>query len=261
MRYEEFLERLPALFDGWGTAGARPTDGRFAALAAALPCFSAAGTLQVLNLAVALLDPGEVYCEAGVYRGCTLVGALTGNDGARALALEDFSQFDGGRAGLERNLERFGVRDRVELAGVPFERHFLERGPEPPAGVYFYDAAHDYRSQLLGLLLAVPFLAERALIVVDDANWAAPRQAVADFCACRPEARLALALPTPAVDHPTFWNGLQVLTWERTADRAGRHGRLVAQSEPGFVDHLHAAGFQYERRAGRIPAGHLPTDS
>ncbi|HSR26206.1 MAG TPA: class I SAM-dependent methyltransferase [Candidatus Eisenbacteria bacterium] len=256
MRHERFDALLPALFEGWGTPGARPRDARFAGLAASMRCLSAAGTLQLLNLAVGLLEPGEIYCEVGAYRGCTLVGALTGNEHARALALDDFSLFDPdgcGRAELERNLERFGVRPQVELVDVPFERRFLDSPAERPIGVYFYDAAHDYRSQLLGLLLAAPFLAGRALVVVDDANWAAPRQAAADFCACRPEARLALSLPTPSVAHPSFWNGLQVIAWDRGAARAGgRHERLAAQSEPGFVECLHEAGIDYERRMGRI---------
>lgn len=259
MRHERFGARLRERFDGWGTPAARPRDPRFAELAASMRCLSAAGTLQLLHLAVGLLEPGEVYCEVGSYRGCTLVGALAGNERARALALEDFSQFDpdgGGRAELERNLERFGVRSRVELVDAAFERHFLEAPAERRIGVYFYDAAHDYRSQLLGLLLAAPFLADRALLVVDDANWAAPRQAAADFCACRPEARLALALPTPSVAHPSFWNGLLAIAWDRGAPRTvGRHERLLAVGEPAFVACLDAAGLDYERRRGRIPGG------
>jgi hypothetical protein len=34
--------------------------------------------------------------------------------------------------------------------------------------MYFYDGSGEYRSQLMGLLLAEPFLAERALIIVDS---------------------------------------------------------------------------------------------
>lgn len=264
MRLDEFHALLPRAFHAWGTPDARPVHGRFAELARSLRCLSAAGTLRLLDLAVGLLEPGEIHCEVGSYRGCTLAGALTGNPHARALALEDFSLFDpdgAGRAELERNLERLGVRERIDLPGVSFERHFLESAPaaHPPIGVYFYDAAHDHRSQLLGLLLAAPFLADRALLVVDDANWAAPRQAAADFCACHPEARLALSLPTPAVDHPSFWNGLLVIAWDRAAaDPSGRHDRLLAQGDPAFVRCLHDAGFHHEAREGRIPSGHVP---
>jgi len=267
MRHAEFHALLPARFHAWGTPDARPRDGRFAELAAAVRCLSAAGTLCLLDLAAGLLEPGEIYCEAGTYRGCTLAGALTGRPDARALALEDFSMFGApaaGRAELERNLERLGIRARVDLPGVSFQRHFLEAAPagHPRIGVYLYDAAHDHRSQLLGLLLAAPFLADRALLLVDDANWAAPRQAAADFCACRPEARLTLSLRTPAVDHPSFWNGLQVIAWDRAAAGASdRHERLVAGSEPGLLDALHEAGFRYEAARGRIPPGHLAPNS
>jgi hypothetical protein len=99
--------------------------------------------------------------------------------------------------------------------------------------VYFYDGVHDYRAQLLGLLLAAPVLARRALVVVDDANWPAVRQATWDFLAVRREARLVLDLPTPGNCHPTFWNGLMVLAW----DAEGRNGydwpalRAVRQRE------------------------------
>jgi hypothetical protein len=46
---------------------------------------------------------------------------------------------------------------------------------------------------LLGLLLAVPILAERALLVIDDDNWSAVRQAAWDFWASRPEGQLLLS--------------------------------------------------------------------
>jgi len=36
-----------------------------------------------------------------------------------------------------------------------------------------------------------------------------------DFLATHDECRLVLDLPTPGNGHPSFWNGLQVLAWER----------------------------------------------
>lgn len=50
-------------------------------------------------------------------------------------------------------------------------------------GILFYDAAGDYRSHLLALLLSKPFLAEPALIILSNSNWDAPRQAHWDFVA------------------------------------------------------------------------------
>jgi hypothetical protein len=52
-------------------------------------------------------------------------------------------------------------------------------------------------------------------VLVDDTNWEEPRRAVEEFCAGRPEARLALSLPTPGLTHPSFWNGLTAIDWKR----------------------------------------------
>jgi hypothetical protein len=96
---------------------------------------------------------------------------------------------------------------------------FFERSRLPCIGVYFYDAAHDYRAQLLGLLFARPFLADRAVLIVGDSNESAVQQANRDFLATHAEGRLLLNLPTPGNGHPSFWNGLQVLAWDRARQR------------------------------------------
>jgi protein O-GlcNAc transferase len=137
--------------------------------------------------------------------------------------VDNFSEFDprgDNRRILGSNLARLGLTERVRFADQNFERYFVERRERegPPVGVYLYDGAHDYRSQLLGLLLAVPFLADRALVVVDDANWIPVRQAISDFLTACPQARLLLEVRTPGNGHPDFWNGLQVLSWEDGQD-------------------------------------------
>jgi predicted O-linked N-acetylglucosamine transferase (SPINDLY family) len=66
------------------------------------------------------------------------------------------------------------------------------------------------------LLLVKPFLADHALIVLDDANWGTVQQACWDFLATTPEATIALELFTPVARHSTFWNGIQILSWDRT---------------------------------------------
>ena len=48
-------------------------------------------------------------------------------------------------------------------------------------GVYFIDGPHDYRSQLMCLELALPYLHEQAVIIVDDSNYRNVRQANRDF--------------------------------------------------------------------------------
>jgi protein O-GlcNAc transferase len=74
----------------------------------------------------------------------------------------------------------------------------------PRIGLYFCDGPQDYRSQLVGLLLAEPFLADRAIIVVDDQNFVAVKQATWDFLVVRTQASVLFELPTPGNCHPSF---------------------------------------------------------
>jgi hypothetical protein len=212
MNYERFFERLPGLYEGWGTPAAHPRSTQFQQVLRRVRGMTSAGVLQLLNWAVSCLGPGEAYCEVGCLQGATLIGALLGNPGRAARAADNFCEFEPGgcnRAALLENLSAFGLRPQVRLHEQGFEEFLrAERGGGLRVGVYLYDGAHDYRSQLLGLLLAVPLLAERALLVVDDSNCPTARQAAWDFMAARPECRLLLDLPTPGNGHPSFWNGL-----------------------------------------------------
>jgi hypothetical protein len=89
-------------------------------------------------------------------------------------------------------------------------------------GLYFVDGPHDYRSQLMCLLLIKPYLAPNAVIVVDDSNYRHVRQANRDFLIAHPEFKLLFETYTKA--HPLnlsgterkqaeegWWNGVNVL--------------------------------------------------
>jgi hypothetical protein len=120
-----------------------------------------------------------------------------------------------------QNLAAFNLEEQVFFCNQDFEAFFadlrkLQIGDR--IGVYLYDGAHDYRSQLMGLLLVKPFLADRALIIVDDSNWDGVQQANWDFIAAHPQCDLLLDLPTPSNGHPSFWNGVQVLSWDGEAN-------------------------------------------
>jgi hypothetical protein len=218
MHCDRFLQQLPELYDGWGQAAIQPKTDRFRRLLAQVQGMTSANVLQLLNGAVACLEPGEVYYEVGACHGATVIGALLGHPQARAVAVEHCAEFapSGQNAvRLRHNLARFGVEAKVACHACALEEFFRTQRRSPPTiGVYFYAGAHDYRSQLLGLLMAKPFLAAQALVVVDDANCLAARQANRDFIATHPECQPLLALPTPGNGHPSFWNGLEVLVWD-----------------------------------------------
>ncbi len=148
--------------------------------------------LALLNLAASLLAPGESYVEVGSYYGASLIGAMRGN-GGDFVAIDRFSfgatEMAGrtlpaaSRAGLEESLERFGASGATILEGDAFE--VIEGGAlgDRRVGVYYYDGPHDYESQLRGLKAIEPWLADEALLVVDDHDWEQVGRATRDYLA------------------------------------------------------------------------------
>ena len=218
MNADRFLYSLPGQYVGWRTDAVRERDPRFADILQRVHGMTTGNVLALLNLAVACLDERESYLEIGSFRGATLIGALHGQRNRKAIAVDNFSEFnvDGANeAVLHANLAAFSMHDRVEFHNRDFRDCLVDlRSRESlRVGVYLYDGAHDYRSQLLGLLLAVPLLAPHSLIVIDDANVPAARDATHDFLLVEPRAHILLDLPTPGNCHPTFWNGLLILAF------------------------------------------------
>lgn len=183
------------------------------------------GALQRLP---SVFDDEQVsYLEIGVFQGLTLLSVAGANPACRCYGVDNFAYFD--EAGENRGI----VRDRIaslDLANVSVidadYEDALECLPDfvghRKVGVLFIDGPHDYRSQLMCLALAAPYLHSNAVVVVDDANYPHVRQANRDFLRTWPEFRLMFEAYTAA--HPAemrreaqteakagWWNGLNVI--------------------------------------------------
>ncbi|MEQ9621981.1 tetratricopeptide repeat protein [Coleofasciculus chthonoplastes] len=220
MDYQRFIQQLPQFYENLGQASIHPKSDQFQAVLDRVKGMTTANVMQLLNFAVECMEPDEVYCEIGCFQGSTLIGALLNHPDKVAYAVDDFSEFDDTGENFDAliaHLNLFNQDQQVLFCNQGFEEFFFdlkEINPDLKIGVYFYDGAHDYRSQLLGLLLAKPFLADQALIIVDDSNWSSVQQANWDFLATHPHCQLLLDLPTPKDGYRTFWNGLHVFIWD-----------------------------------------------
>jgi hypothetical protein len=190
------------------------------------------GALQRLASAQAGSGLGN-YAEIGVFQGLTLISTALAIPGARAFGVDNFSQFD--RHGMNRAI----VLERVAANGltnvVLIDRDYENAFGQWDGGVIgtlFVDGPHDYRSTLMQLLLALPFLSESGVIVIDDANYRHVRLAIRDFLVTHPEWGLLFEAYTPC--HPNnmtaaqlaaardgWWNGVTILVHDpqRTLDR------------------------------------------
>ncbi|HEY2937800.1 MAG TPA: class I SAM-dependent methyltransferase [Gaiellaceae bacterium] len=209
MDAERFTRELPELFDELPRSE-HPRDRRFAPILEQVGGLARENNLALINLAASLLGPGESYVEVGSYKGLSLIAAMLGNDGD-FVAIDSFQMGDGSRELLEHNVARYSLEGHTILEGDAFE--LLPR-LDRRIGAYYYDAAHDYESQLNGLRLAEPHLVSGALVIVDDTDWERVERAIDDYLAAQPRARRLLTIDGKDRGQPWWWEGMQVLVWD-----------------------------------------------
>ena len=212
MDSDRFLRELPELFDDFPHSE-HPRDRRFEPVLE-VENLASENVLALLNLAASCLGPGEAYVEVGVYHGASLIAAMLGNEQQRFVAVDSFVLRDGSPANVEANIERFGLSPPDLLVGDVFELVPEGALDGAPVGVWYYDAAHDYGSQVEGLRIAEPLLVLGALLIVDDTDWADVERALDDYLAAQSRARRLLTIEGKDRGFPQWWEGMQVLLWD-----------------------------------------------
>src|SRR6266851_4514038 len=236
MHFDAFVSRCrqlwPEFADPARLAQSRhPSDRYLSRVLREIPGMATENKLALLNAAVSALGKDEVYVEVGCYKGASLVGAASGNPGARIFACDNFSQFDGVGEALRRTLDAHTPPGQVTFRDQDF-RNFFVAAPWRPAriGAYFYDGGHSFRDQYDGVALALPYLASDALIIVDDTNKRAARSANQLVARAVPGFELILDLRTARNHSPTWWNGIQVYRYQRPPG-----AKEVRPPGPGFA--------------------------
>ena len=212
MDADRFLAELPELFDDFPHSE-HPVDRRFQPVAEGVENLARENNLALLNLAAACLGPGEAYVEIGVYHGASLISAMLGNEDKRFVGVDSFTFRDATLEKVEGNLERFGLPRPEFVVGDAFQLVPGGALDGVPVGVWYYDASHDYESQLEGLRMAEPLLVRGALLIVDDTDWSDVERAMEDYLAEQPRARRILTLEGKDRGAPQWWEGMHILEW------------------------------------------------
>jgi predicted O-methyltransferase YrrM len=172
-------------------------------------------------------DPSACYLEIGVYQGLTLLSVAKSVPEMACFGIDNFAFFDPDKENLAIIESRRSALDAdnailinkdYEDALEALDGHLEGR----KIAVLFVDGPHDYRSQLMCLQLALPYLHQQAVIVVDDSNYRHVRQANRDFLATHREYALLFEAYTrchpanmPPAEQETaragWWNGVNVL--------------------------------------------------
>ena len=184
------------------------------------------GSLQRLA-ALYEKDLEACYLEVGVFQGLTLLSVANSCPKLTCYGIDNFSQFDpkGENLGIVNyRAEKLGINNKV-LINEDYEdalESLDSHTNNQRVGLYFVDGPHDYRSQLMCLELALPYLHDRATIIIDDCNYCHVRQANRDFLVTHPEFKLVFEAYTNC--HPGnmtaekedearkgWWNGVNIL--------------------------------------------------
>jgi predicted O-methyltransferase YrrM len=214
---DRFEPALHELFDEFPISE-HPNGRRFTRILDEVPGLTRENNLALLNLAASMVEPGECYVEVGTYRGTSLIAAMVGNDDTEYVAVDNFSMGKGSRRELEANLKHFALEQPTILEGDAFE--LIPGGAlgDRRVAVYYYDNGHKYEQQLDGLRMIEPWLADRALLIVDDTDWDEVARATRDYLELQPRARLLVWIPGKDNGYPAWWEGVQVIGWDVDAE-------------------------------------------
>lgn len=180
-----------------------------------VPRMSTFAIAAMINYGVSQMSESHAFVNVGVWHGFTLLAGMCDNPEKICIGIDNFSQFkeEGYANPRESFLERFNRYRSPHHHFYEMDyREYFSRIHRGLIGFYLYDGDHEYDHQLQGLLVAEPFFAEDCIILVDDTNSEAPRQATLDFVSQSLSSyRILLDRKTCSNWHPTLWNGVMVL--------------------------------------------------
>ncbi|MEO0767550.1 MAG: class I SAM-dependent methyltransferase [Pseudomonadota bacterium] len=161
----------------------------------------------LISEAAARMNAGLAYLEIGIYQAYSPLTVAQRAPGIRVVGVDNFSQVDLDGSNLSKIYEAIDLNgaQNFEVFDEDFEKFLVEdpAGVKGQVGIYYFDASHDYRSQMLALVHAPNWLADGGLIAVDDCNYPHVRQATADFLTTHCDFKLLCEFYTGS--HPQYW--------------------------------------------------------
>ncbi|MFX4287258.1 class I SAM-dependent methyltransferase [Janibacter sp. G349] len=219
MRVEDFLTEVERSFDG-DPQTSDPVDPVFAHIAETVNGYTAVNELAVLNAAARALPEDECYLEVGSYKGRSMSAAVQGISGKTFYVVENYLEFgmqgQEAREELDRNLATHARDVDVRLLeGNCFSLLHRPGVIDRPVGVYFYDGEHTGLSHYLALGIIEPWLADEAVVLVDDATYPMVTDAHDAFVAAHPQWRIERRWDAASNNDPRWANGLHALSFRR----------------------------------------------
>jgi hypothetical protein len=141
---------------------------------AAIDGMSSVRIQDLLNRIIRSCNGRARYLEVGAWKGSTFFAAICDNEYEIAVAVDNFSQFEGryARQDFYANYARYNTVNTVFLEGDFFTPHIKNMlSVKAPFNVFFYDGEHSEENQRRAITESLPLLGDRFILIVDDWNW------------------------------------------------------------------------------------------
>lgn len=152
--------------------------------------------------------PKVSYLEIGVWQGSTFYSALYGNQPEYALAIDNFSEFEGNIQTFQNNMSDVNA----EFSFLNTDCFNLTIRPREKFNVYFYDGNHSFDSQKLALTYYDFMLMDEFIYICDDWNFPeVPKGTIAGIEENKLQIIRDWTLPANHNgDTENWWNGLYI---------------------------------------------------
>lgn len=149
------------------------------------------------------------YLEIGSLHGASLTSTCYKN-GLDAVAIENFSEFDGKRETLTANAKKYAPEAYL-IFGDCWEPGTFAGVPNGKVDLYFYDGCHSEEAHGKALNVYAPKLAKEFIYLVDDWNWPHVSKAALEGIAASGFTILyAKQITCPDGDAGGWWNGVGI---------------------------------------------------
>jgi len=170
-----------------------------------------------INEAVRRFAKGGVYLEVGTFHGCSLLSAALFNYSTRCIGIDNFRAFNEEGKNeflLKENLEKFNNPTNIEFYKQDYKVTILDlfsKEPDLKVNVYYYDGPHDYKDQVKGLSIMLPYLAHKCIILVDDLDQRRVEEANKHFVKENPNFKSVFKIRTKMWNSKYWWCGFEVI--------------------------------------------------
>ena len=181
---------------------------------------------KLLNAAVGFLEPNEIYCEIGSFAGYTLISAGKDNYDKKCVGIDNFNIKMYHKPELQEaihkrlltNLDHF-QHPKTVFINKDFREFAVPE--EDRIGVFYVDGDHAKEETIDQLKWGHQFLADRALVVLDDISIPGVHDAASEWIATHTKEYKMFFYMDCFYPHnvprqnTVFWNGLCMMRFER----------------------------------------------